>query len=75
MPPPARIVGNVQWKIDAIGKLFHSGLPHKGINAIELAMDAVSEIQKRFYRDFPRTPEEDKYNYTTCSTMKPCQVH
>jgi acetylornithine deacetylase/succinyl-diaminopimelate desuccinylase-like protein len=45
-----------------------------GINSIEFGMDVLSEIQKRFYNDFPRTPEEDRYNYATCSTMKPCQI-
>ncbi len=64
----------MQWKLEAHGKLFHSGLPHKGINAIEFAMDAVSEIQRRFYKEFPRTEGEDKYNYATCTTMKPCQI-
>jgi len=67
-------LGMIQWKLDAFGKLFHSGLPHKGINAIEFAMDAVSEIQRRFYLEFPRTAEEDKYNYATCTNMKPCQI-
>lgn len=42
------------------GKLFHSGLPHKSINPIELVMDAVLEIQKRFYKDFPPHPLEAK---------------
>jgi acetylornithine deacetylase len=40
------------------GKLFHSGLPHKSVNPIELAMDAVGEIQRRFYQDFAPHPEE-----------------
>lgn len=44
----------------AAGKLFHSGLPHKSINPLELLMDAVLEIQKRFYRDFPAHPLEAK---------------
>jgi hypothetical protein len=42
------------------GKLFHSGLPHKSINPMELLMDAVLEIQKRFYKDFPAHPLETK---------------
>ena len=41
------------------GKLFHSGLPHKSINPIELAMDAVSEMQQRFYIDFGPHPGEE----------------
>jgi len=28
--------GIVQWNLQANGKLFHSGLPHKAINPIEL---------------------------------------
>jgi hypothetical protein len=42
------------------GKLFHSGLPHKSINPLELLMDAVLEIQQRFYRDFPAHQQETK---------------
>ena len=41
--------GNLQWRMKVSGKLFHSGLPHKGINSIEMAMDAMSYIQKRFF--------------------------
>lgn len=66
--------GVLQWSIEANGKLFHSGLPHKGINAIEYANDAVAYIQKQFYKDFPRHPLEDKYLYITSSTMKPTQI-
>jgi hypothetical protein len=42
------------------GKLFHSGLPHKSINPIELCMDALMEMQKRFYQDFKPHPLEEK---------------
>jgi acetylornithine deacetylase len=66
--------GAVQWQIKVKGKPFHSGLPHKGINAIELAMDAVSYIQRQFYTDFPRHPREDEYNFATQSTFKPTQI-
>ena len=31
--------GIVQWELKAIGKMGHSGFPHKAINAIELASD------------------------------------
>ena len=66
--------GMLQWRLEVEGKLFHSGLPHKGINSIEMANDAVNYIQSSFYRDFPRTPKEDIYNFVTCSTMKPTQI-
>ena len=41
------------WTILFRGRLFHSGLPHKGINSIELASEAMAYIQRRFYEDFP----------------------
>ncbi len=66
--------GNLQWKMKVTGKLFHSGLPHKGINSIELAMDAVAYIQRRFFQDFKRLPQEDEYNFVTQSTLKPTQI-
>ena len=43
----------VMWKIKFKGHLFHSGLPHKGINSIELGSEAIAYIQRRFYEDFP----------------------
>ena len=52
----------IQWAIRAEGKLFHSGLPHKGINALELVQDAVAEVQRRFYKDFPPCEQETKYS-------------
>lgn len=67
--------GSSQWELKVQGKLFHSGLPHKGINAIEMAMDSVSYIQKKFFEDFPRHPRELEYNFATQSTMKATQIH
>lgn len=66
--------GAIQWHLKAIGKLFHSGLPHKGINSLELGMEAMAELQKRFYATFPALPQETTYRYTTSSTMKPTQM-
>jgi len=66
--------GNTQWRLKMVGKLFHSGLPHKGMNSIEMAMDVVNYVQRRFYADFPRHPKEDEYNYATPSTLKPTQI-
>ncbi|KAJ4848004.1 hypothetical protein Tsubulata_009332 [Turnera subulata] len=65
--------GMIPWKLHVTGKLFHSGLAHKAINALELAMEALKEIQSRFYRDFPPHPKEQVYGYATPSTMKPTQ--
>lgn len=66
--------GSIVWHLEAVGRLFHSGLPHKGINSIEFASEAIKVIQERFYRDFPPHPEEKTYNFATPSTMKPTQI-
>lgn len=66
--------GVIPWKMEVHGRLFHSGLPHKAINSIEMAYDALAYIQKRFYETFPREAREDIYNYRTCSTLKPTQI-
>lgn len=66
--------GNLQWKLKVTGKLFHSGLPHRAINPIELAMEAIGALQADFYGRFPALPEETEYNFQTSSTMKPTQV-
>ena len=66
---------SIVWFLKANGKLFHSGLPHKGVNAIELANAACRELQERFYKEFPTSAmERDTYKFTSCSTMKPTQV-
>ncbi|XP_075108124.1 acetylornithine deacetylase-like [Nicotiana tabacum] len=65
--------GSIPWKLHVTGKLFHSGLAHKAINPLELAMEALKEIQSRFYRDFPAHPKEQVYEFATPSTMKPTQ--
>lgn len=65
--------GMIAWRLRATGKLFHSGLAHKAINPLELAMEALKEIQLRFYRDFPPHPQEQVYGFATPSTMKPTQ--
>ena len=43
----------VMWTLHVEGRLFHSGLPHKGINSLELAMEAIAYVQNRFYQDYP----------------------
>jgi len=56
------------------GRIFHSGLPHKGINALELGMEALKELQERFYKAFPAHAQESKYGFMCPSTMKPTQM-
>jgi acetylornithine deacetylase len=66
--------GALQWHLKATGRLFHSGLPHRGINSLELVSEALAILQRRFYEDFPPHPKEAPYNFSTPSTMKPTQV-
>ncbi|KAL6542298.1 hypothetical protein OROMI_023900 [Orobanche minor] len=65
--------GMIPWKLHVTGKLFHSGLAHRAINPLELAMEALRVIQLRFYKDFPPHPNEKVYEFATPSTMKPTQ--
>lgn len=65
--------GMAPWKLTIQGKLFHSGLPDKAINSIELAMEVIRHFQDRFYQDFPPHKEEKRYQYVTGSTLKPTQ--
>ncbi|KAI3453413.1 hypothetical protein Pfo_010076 [Paulownia fortunei] len=65
--------GMIEWKLQVYGKLFHSGLPNKAINPLELAMEALKVIQLQFYKDFPPHPNEEVYKFEIPSTMKPTQ--
>jgi len=64
----------LSWSLRCSGRLFHSGFPHKGINAIELASEVTSFVQQRFYEDFQPDPQEDAYQFATGSHMKPTQI-
>jgi acetylornithine deacetylase len=72
--PCVGTAGSITWHLKASGKLFHSGLPHKAINAIELASEAVKYIQDEFYKDFPAHANEDKWQFVCPSSLKPTQV-
>ena len=71
MQPCTGTAGSVVWHLKAVGKLFHSGLPHKGINAIEFANAALAKLQDKFYETFVPTETELAYKFATVSTMKP----
>jgi len=65
--------GALQWTLKADGKLCHSGLPHKGINALELVNEACKILQDKFYAKFPAHAKEKLWLFGTPSTMKPTQ--
>ena len=54
----------MMWTLRVEGRLFHSGLPHKGINSLELAMEAIKYMQTNFYKDFPAV----KHTHTHTNT-------
>jgi hypothetical protein len=60
------------WQLKANGKLFHSGLPHKAINAIELASEAVRVMQQRFHADHPMTATDQRYLYNVGTHVATC---
>jgi len=66
--------GAIGWELTVSGKLFHSGLPHKAINTIEAAMEAVRYIQERFYKDFPSGRQEAEYLFDAGSSLKPTKI-
>jgi acetylornithine deacetylase len=68
-------LGSITWELLITGKLFHSGFPHLAINSVEMACDTVDYIQTRFYKDFPKLPQDDEYKFATGSTMKPTQMN
>ncbi|EGG22372.1 acetylornithine deacetylase [Cavenderia fasciculata] len=71
MQPTIGTGGSQNWNLKAHGKLLHSAMPQHTVNAIELANEALAEIQQRFYKDFPAHPQEAKYGYDVSSSMKP----
>jgi acetylornithine deacetylase len=66
--------GMMSWSLKCTGRLIHSGFPHKGINSIELASEALSIIQERFYEDFPKNVAEEGYQFSCGSNLKPTQI-
>ena len=54
----------MMWTLRVEGRLFHSGLPHKGINSLELAMEAIKYMQTNFYKDFPAV--KHTHTHTHC---------
>jgi len=62
------------WELNVQGKKFHSGLPHKGINALECAMQAVGYLQEKFFEQFPKHEKEEEYRFVCSSSMKPTRI-
>eukprot|EP00191_Tetraselmis_sp_GSL018_P003339 CAMPEP_0177609198 /NCGR_PEP_ID=MMETSP0419_2-20121207/18933_1 /TAXON_ID=582737 /ORGANISM="Tetraselmis sp., Strain GSL018" /LENGTH=437 /DNA_ID=CAMNT_0019104051 /DNA_START=132 /DNA_END=1446 /DNA_ORIENTATION=- len=63
--------GMMVWKLKSTGRLFHSGWPSQAINSMELAMDALAELQRRFYKEYPASDNDRLYKFACSSSMKP----
>lgn len=67
--------GMATWRLVVEGKIAHSGFPHQGINAAELAFAATQALQAWFYRTYPPHPNEREYGFLVPSSLKPTRVH
>jgi acetylornithine deacetylase len=67
--------GMATWRLVVEGKVAHSGFPHQGINAAELAFAATQALQSWFYRTYPPHPKEQEYGFLAPSSLKPTRVH
>ena len=74
MQPNIGSGGVVQWGLEVTGKTAHSGFPHSGVNAIELAFDALRYVQTRFAETFPTPPQAKEYNFPCGSSIKATNV-
>ena len=66
--------GSATWSLKATGKRFHSGFPNNTVNPIELVSEAMAHVQHRFYDEFPRHHEENRYKFGASSSFKPTQM-
>lgn len=48
---------------------------YQTVNAVELCIDAVGEMQKEFYSNYPQHEKEAEYKFVAPSSLKPTQVH
>lgn len=58
------------WELIAEGKPGHSGMPQNCINALELGMAAVFELESWFHKTYPPHPKEATWRYASSSSMK-----
>jgi acetylornithine deacetylase len=66
--------GMATWRLVVEGKVAHSGFPHNGINAAELAFAATQALQAWFYHNYPPHPKEREYGFLVPSSFKPTRV-
>lgn len=72
--PCCGTAGMLSWELTASGRLFHSGFPQKGINSIEMLVEGLNLMQRRFYEDFAASSSESGYGFSVGSNMKPTQI-
>lgn len=72
--PTVGTAGMATWRLVVEGKGAHSGFPHHGINAAELAFEVVRALQAWFYENYPPHPKEREYGFLAPSSFKPTRV-
>ena len=72
--PTIGTAGMATWRLIVEGKAAHSGFPHQGINAAELAFEVTRALQVWFYQNYPPHPKEHEYGFLAPSSLKPTRV-
>lgn len=72
--PTTATAGLGLWRLVVEGQAAHSGFPHNGINAAELAAEVTRALQAWFYARYPAHPNEAEYGFRVPSSFKPTRV-
>jgi len=72
--PTTATAGMALWRLAIEGQATHSGMPHQGVNAAELASEVVRSLQQWFYAHYPAHPKEQEYGFRVASSLKPTRV-
>jgi acetylornithine deacetylase len=72
--PTLGCAGAITWELKVLGKTFHSGLPHKGINSIDLAGEVVKYISAAFHEKYKKCEVDEQYKFIIGSSFKATQI-
>jgi acetylornithine deacetylase len=72
--PTLGCAGALTWEIEISGKTFHSGLPHKAINTIELAHEVCKILSEKFHEKYAKCAFDEQYKFIIGSSFKPTQI-
>ncbi len=72
--PTLGCAGALTWELQFTGKTFHSGLPHKAINTIELANEVCKMLSTKFHEKYAKCEFDEQYKFIIGSSFKPTQI-